>query len=340
LDASALAEDADFYQRRDVMSQHPGVPADMRAAIEEFFKKAESIVSAFAGEFEKCSPPPVIYHYTNDTGLRGIIETGKLWFTDIFNLNDPSELKHGIGPALELLTAKSDAGRPEIAKFSKNLATVLQGGIEQTAHYFTCSFSAVGDDLGQWRAYADNGRGYAIGFDGAMLEQAFANAIPGPGHMTFPVRYGEEELRDMHKKIIAEVLPLISMPRERHDLESEARDEYMSELSVNLSVPILRAALFFKHKAYSNEQEYRFFQLFAANQSIPDLKYRGRPYSLTRYREFDWRCAAPESLKEIIIGPAAEKNLAVQFATDCLRAFHPTPGIVSIHPSTIPYRAP
>jgi hypothetical protein len=34
-------------------------------------------------------PPPIIYHYTNDAGLRGILESGKLWLTDIFDLNDP-----------------------------------------------------------------------------------------------------------------------------------------------------------------------------------------------------------------------------------------------------------
>lgn len=318
----------------------PSIPADMLAAIDTFYGSAEGIVNVFAGEFEKMPPPPIIYHYTNDAGLRGILETGKLWFTDIFHLNDPTELKHGVGPAIELLTAECDDKRPEIKQFVENAAAILHGGIAQTAQYFTCSFSSAGDDLGQWRAYADNGRGYAIGFDAAMLEQAFAKASSGPGHMTFPVTYGEEKLRSMYREIVASVVPLISMPRDREDLKSEALNEYMSTLSINLSVPILRAALFFKHQAYSNEQEYRFFQLCAAGTDIPDLRYRGKPYSLIRYREFDWRQVAPQSLKQIVIGPAADKSLAFQFANDCLRAFHRKDGIVAIKPSEIPYRAP
>jgi hypothetical protein len=92
----------------------------------------------------------------------------------------------------------------------------------------------------------------------------------------------------------------------------------MSELSIALSVPILRSALFFKHTAYRNEQEYRFFQLLPMGSTIPDLKYRKRPYSLIPYREFDWRSAAPESLKRIAIGPAADRDLAFQFVVDCL----------------------
>jgi len=216
---------------------------------------------------------------------------------------------------------------------------MLRGGIEQVAHFFVCCFSKAEEDLGQWRAYADNGRGYSIGFDAHMLEQAFiAKVIPGPGLMTFPVSYGEDELREMHRQLIAEVIPLISMPRGRN-LPDEAINAYMTELSFSLSVPILRAALFFKHKAYSHEQEYRFLQLFVAGPAVPDLKYRARPHSLIRYREFDWRNAAPESLKQVMVGPAADRDTAFQFVESCLRKFCRTPECVSINSSRIPYRA-
>jgi hypothetical protein len=30
--------------------------------------------------------PPIVYHYTNDVGLKGIQEVGQLWLTDIFDL--------------------------------------------------------------------------------------------------------------------------------------------------------------------------------------------------------------------------------------------------------------
>jgi hypothetical protein len=61
----------------------------------------------------------------------------------------------------------------------------------------------------------------------------------------------------------------------------------MGELLVSLSVPIFRASLFFKHEAYQNEREYRFIQLFSADNAVPDFKFRHQPYRLVRYREFD-----------------------------------------------------
>jgi hypothetical protein len=107
---------------------------------------------------------------------------------------------------------------------------MLKQGIEDVAHYFVCCFSAAGDDLGQWRAYSDNGRGYALGFDAHALEQAFAKAnLSGSGHMTFPVNYDEAQLRDIHKRIVERVVPLISLPRDR-DFPSGTIDDFMSEL--------------------------------------------------------------------------------------------------------------
>ena len=86
----------------------------------------------------------------------------------------------------------------------------------------------------------------------------------------------------------------------------------------------LLAALLFKHQAYSNEAEYRFLQLHAADPA-PEVKYRTRPSELVRYREFDWRASAPFALTKVVIGPAADRIKAARFARECLRAYHLRP---------------
>ena len=82
------------------MDKEDHIPTDMRQAIAEFSQKAQAIVDSFRHTLEQEPTPGMIYHYTNDVGLRGIIETGRLWFTHIFDLNDPGELVHGVDPAL------------------------------------------------------------------------------------------------------------------------------------------------------------------------------------------------------------------------------------------------
>lgn len=318
---------------------------ELQQAAENYNTKAEQIVTKFLGKFETVPAPARIYHYTDGTGLRGILQAGQLWFSDIFNLNDPSELRYGVEPAKAIFyaeaTSASVVNSPEVQRFANNLSAMLAGGIEEVAHLFVCCFSSADDDLGQWRAYADNGRGFAMGFDGPMLENGFAKpgGVPVVNNMTFPVTYGDIQLRAIQTELIREVIPAILHPR-RSSIAVHGRilDTFWGELLITLALQILRAALFFKHGAYTNEAEYRFMQLFQRGP-VPDLRYRSRPYSLVRFREFDWRRAAPNALKEIVIGPAADKRITERFVSDCLRAFQPGGGVL-IRPSDIPYRVP
>lgn len=75
-------------------------------ALERHSAQSSAICDNFTGELLNAPKPSVIYHYTDDKGLKGIPETGKLWFTDLFSLNDPSELDHGMKHAFKILIAQ------------------------------------------------------------------------------------------------------------------------------------------------------------------------------------------------------------------------------------------
>jgi hypothetical protein len=312
----------------------------MTAALNTYERAATEILQGFVTAIEATPPPPMIYHYTNDAGLQGIIESGKLWFSDIFGLNDPSELRHGLKVAIGVLKSRITDERPEIAIFASQLERFdVDAGIEAAGHFFICCFSSDGDDLGQWRAYADDGRGYALGFETAALEDAFCRrkGKPIPQHSTFPVTYDDAELSRIQTALVGLVDPLISLPR-RVRIGSDAMHAYMSDLLVYHAMNLIRGVMFFKYEGYRNEKEFRFQQLFRHDRPAPDVKYRRQPHSLIHYREFDWRALAGHSLKEIVIGPAADEIKAVRFARDCLAAFHPADE-VKITRSAIPYRS-
>jgi Protein of unknown function (DUF2971) len=320
--------------------KRPRIPPAMTAALRSYERAGTKVLRSFLVKVEATPPPPMIYHYTNDTRLRGIIESGKLWFTDIFGLNDPSELRHGFAVAIDVLKSQIADARPEIAMFVSQLERFdVDAGIEAAGHFFICCFSGDGDDLGQWRAYADDGRGYALGFETAALEDAFCrrHGKPIPQHSTFPVTYNDAELTRIQTALVDLIDPLISLPR-RVPAKSDALNAYMSDLLVYHSMNVIRGVMFFKHEGYRNEKEFRFQQLFRRDRPALGVKYRKRPHSLIRYREFDWKAVAGRSLKEIVIGPAADKIKAEHFAKDSLAAFYPT-GDVSITRSAIPYRS-
>ncbi len=89
------------------------IPDDMAAKLAEFNRRAQEIIVGFVAGVEALPPPSVIYHYTDDVGLRGILESGTLWLSDIFNLNDPSELSHGFSHAISILNAMAEPGPSE-----------------------------------------------------------------------------------------------------------------------------------------------------------------------------------------------------------------------------------
>jgi hypothetical protein len=313
------------------------LPADLRAKIDELDHDLEEIAAEHPKTLETEEPPVTIYHYTNDKALKGIIGKGRLWCSDIFYLNDLSELKYAVSLATEILDQHTLGGSEDDRRFA-NYFRRYEQNVEGIAHFFVWSFSRKDNHLGQWRAYADNGRGFAIGFDGKMLEQAFGheNGKPVKEHKIFPVCYDEEKLKDILRRIIVKAIPLISISNVQN-LSKKAKNEYMKILRLSLILQVSHTALFFKHPAYEDEREYRFIQIHPANQLPDGIIWRDRPYELIRYREFDWKTSAPTALKETVIGPATALAIGERFITDCLRSHNTYPWF-HIRPSGIPYR--
>ena len=315
------------------------LPNELNEVLQTHRGETEEICDLFIKELIATPVPRTIYHYTDDRGLRGILETGRLWFTNIFYLNDPSELNHGITLALEILKSRANESQQrEVSFFYERFAHTMNEHIEETAHFFVCCFSKTDEDLGQWRAYADDGRGYAIGFDASVLETAFSKAeLPKINlHSAFPVTYKDENLCEILERLVVATIPAISTPQGM-GLEQGKILEFLKLLSVSLALQCVHISLFFKHESYSNEREYRFLQIFPADKPVLDLKLRSRPYSLVPYREFDWKGGAADSIKELVVGPASDPKIEYKFANDCLREFLPDVGSDFIKQSDIPY---
>ena len=307
------------------------VPIEAQDLIRNYEKKINSITDGFSDTITKQRVPETIYHYTDDRGLEGIIKCGTLWFTDIFDLNDPSELKHGIALAIDVLMEETKR-KEHLKTFAQTFSNRFSESIERTANYFVCCFSKNGDELGQWRAYADDGRGYALGFDAEVLERLF-----GGESASFPVIYNDDDLRSLYRVIVRQVVPLLN-GLHGLKLRPDVYQKCLFYTSVLLSSNFIINSIHFKNESYKNEEEYRFIHFYSGIKPVPGLKLRTRPYSLVRYIESDWRTSASDALKEIVCGPASDPDRGAKFARDCLRTY--CPGMdVTIDGSRIPYRS-
>ena len=270
-----VLQDFSTFDNLFMVSPIGPIPPDAQAALDQFEDAADKIIEPLVQDPEAKKTPHAIYHYTNDVGLRGILETGQLWLTDVFSLNDPSELNHGFSLMLKVLMSKVVS--PEGRKFAEGLlAFSKQGGVRRTGNYFVCCFSACKDDLGQWRAYADNGRGYVLGFDTRKLESAFGKDGDSVFAEATSLTYDDARLEDIHRQIVEKMFESISLPCDR---------AVQASWYTYLTLKALNAALHFKHESYRSEQEYRFLEGHGIGPRVSGVKLRYRPYAAVRYRE-------------------------------------------------------
>jgi hypothetical protein len=313
------------------------IPEDMLAAVDAGHKRCEAKLNTFANELEAAPPPNLIYHYTDGAGLLGILDSGKIRLTDVFGLNDPSEVLHGVKRAGEILTVKAQHAHPAAKVFAKKYSAALDLHLTNVAHFFVACFSLDGDELGQWRAYADNGNGFALGFDTGALERVYSTHKEGVLNATYPITYDDKLLCDICESFATELMTLIALPNAR-SLSNPVINEYMQRLSIALANSAFRAALYFKHEAYKSKREYRFLQVRAIDHPLEDLKYRATRHSLVRFTQFDWKEAHRETLREIVIGPAAPEQRARPFIDSCLALAGLDREKVLVRHSEIPYR--
>lgn len=89
-----------------------GIPDEMRRALDRCSEEPDKVIHDQAAEQEKLAVPVTLYHYTDGPGVLGILESGMIRLTDIFGLNDSSEIRHGIQRASAVLAEESKRGHP------------------------------------------------------------------------------------------------------------------------------------------------------------------------------------------------------------------------------------
>lgn len=315
------------------------LPLDLKAALDGFSSTEEAAFQPYLAGLEAEEPPP-IFHYTRDDALKSILGTGTFRLTDAFQLNDPTELTHGLKLLDSVLAEAAEDGPSEFAVFHNRMKRFVdEGGVRAVAHYFIGSFSLLGDDLPQWRSYADDGRGFALEFDAGKLEHAFTQPRGGTFNTaTFPVNYDEHKIINFYSELARIVAPLVSLPRTRQMTSDELRT-YFFDLETRFTLAALRRNVFFKHPAYSSEREYRFLQIHQAFVGATiEAEFRQRGEEQVRFRSLNWFAQAPDALVSVIVGPAS-----VGLPAPALRAreWLDAAGLphVPVRNSDLPYRA-
>jgi len=133
-----------------------------------------------------------LWHYTDASGLLGMLSTDTLWCSAATHLNDPGEVDFGFTTFLAALEAEIRRQRRS-AGFRKELLGLIAA--ERPDDVFIVSASMDGDSLSQWKQYAGT-TPYAVAFDGDWPLAILGTPSRVQGDWTYPalrwreVQYG------------------------------------------------------------------------------------------------------------------------------------------------------
>ena len=269
----------------------------------------------------------LIYHYCDSNAFFAICTNRKLWMNDLHSMNDFMELHWGY-------SIWEQSANTRIEKYGKEFLDEIDEVIHfsgfQSLLLANC-FSTDKDVLSQWRAYADDGKGYVIGFN--------AKELLGLPIRALQVLYDKEQ---QIKEATATIDALYQLKQE----DSNEFKTFCNVFGYDLSA--------FKNPAFIEEKEIRLIHLldfkksndfmklvdkggiyFGEDRKGEEIKFKIKQDIPTPYIELDFSNNNKiNPIKEVVIGP---KNEVMKTA---IRIFLETIGIekIEINKSNASYR--
>ena len=285
--------------------------------------------------------PELLYHYTSQEGLIGIVQANCLWLTDYSYLNDPKELDHGsdliVRAIQEMMPDVAcdtcDESRVILESWKENVLNWRELRESSPIRVCLASFSKLGDDLSQWRAYG----GISIGFCAKELTSHATGAILNE------VIYSDEEQLWLAKLYLGHILSTLL-----EDLKHSDSPGVLSSMYKDVEM-LVELMAFVKDASYAAEHEVRL--MYTENTILAagfnpygkkSKKFRVAGQKIVPYM-VSTELADPDAekrliqsaIKEVVIGPGADP-LVCRGVRELLGEYGMTD--VLVRNSTIPYR--
>lgn len=237
----------------------------------------------------------IIYHYCSVEAFNAIIQNKTLWLSSVYNLNDYKEI-HWIKDKIfkKIKTSINKENFQKYKAFEELYANVLP-------NVYIASFSQGCDLLSQWRAYANDGYGVAIGFNSDYFKH---NSMIKTSKVLYDEQCQEKEI------------DLILKPLEELDNNIDIDSERFDNICKNIIDNINNLSAKSKNELFKEEQEVRLIhnpkiiddkenKEFIFKDNLSKMKFRSVCGNLIPYFElkFDKQIENTPAILEIIKGP-------------------------------------
>ena len=278
-----------------------------------------------------------LYHYCSVAAFQAIASTQRVRLSSVRHSNDATE-----GTLLFAAVARI-AARAGVVDSDITILQERAQLLETKFDGLALCMSEDGDLLSQWRGYADDGQGVAIGFSRAFLDELialFETTDDQDDHFDialYQARYSEGE----HDAAIAPLFKLLQDYQMGQPLPDAPQTENVRELyrrigalqSLRLSLEAYDHAYSLKHKAFAEEREWRLLRHFDWQRERP-TGFHARRCRLVPYVDLEFSRVLSQAIGEVVLGPRHTTP------TDVVEQFLQGTGHfgVSVTRSSSPYR--
>lgn len=264
--------------------------------------KTKTLVNKFPDDNRSTN----VYHYCSVDTLFKILRSKKLWLFNAKFMNDELEVKWIDTVVNQSKCSLNSPHFDDVISVYNNL--------QEKEHYFT-SFSQEKDRLSQWRGYADDGKGVAIGFSISKMYDFLGLISKSQGTHT---QIGKTKTTT--SKVGFEYL--IYEESQQLILIRQVFDGVKTGVDIKPSAMMLKEmATTFKHPSFEEEQEVRITYTPDNNKNeeadyilkkISEKKYRTQDDKILDYYELDFHCEHISLIiPEVVIGPKCKLSKSV-----------------------------
>lgn len=275
--------------------------------------------------FGKSGSPTTLYHYCDAHAFESIIRTNVLWLCPFAYSNDSME-GQACRDVLRRLAEESSLSKHTIESFLEHL-DILRGILE----CFGASLSENGDLLSQWRGYAADGAGFAIGLDRGLLNQmpqlsridpsiAFAGLGPSLVKVEYEEPHTINRLRGLFESARTHIEKWFPMPTNLPQVPPDAKTIDEARKAINDTLLHQWSQLFsIKGPAFKEECEWRL--ALTAFPGSPLYQYRVSRGMLAPYLKYPMPKASDGlcPISHVMIGP--KNSTPISIIEEMLRQF-------------------
>lgn len=111
----------------------------------------------------------MLYHYTSEKGLQGILKSKKLWLVSSMDMSDITDRFYGNLFATVALF-KSDDEDVKLLREHLTMQDIIEVNMQTfNVQFYSASFCDKSDNDYLWRNYADSNKGFCIAIDNSIL---------------------------------------------------------------------------------------------------------------------------------------------------------------------------